>query len=396
VAQKADLIVLRLVAALGFFWARFAFWQEAQDWLERALEAAPPEPSRARADALYYAGMVAWYRGDRDVAESRLDEALSLFRAVGDARDIGVVLNQRAISAYTRGDYPGAIALLDESISLLLGQDLPEYLAYALYLRGIVARIQGDFTLARTLGEESLRLSETGKARGSARGPRLKFVLMSERRRMANILDSLGVLALYQGDYAEARTRSEAALAIAREDDWFFMIVSAMNTLSLVAARTGRQDEAERQAEEALAMARERGMKGGVARALLVLGRVARARGDFARAAACYGEGLSTFMELRERLGAIQSLERFADLAAARGEPGASAALFGAAEAAREALGAPLPPADRDELNGAMAVLRDRLSLQELESAWKAGRQRTLEECAQLASALSAPIEHDP
>jgi non-specific serine/threonine protein kinase len=243
VVQKEDRVLLRLAAALGFFWARFAFWQEGQDWLERVLAAAPPEPSRERADALYYAGMVAWYRGDRAVAERRLDEALSLFRAVGDARDTGVVLNQRAISAYTAGDYAGAIALLDESIALLRGQDLPEYLAYALYLRGIVARIQGDFAQARTLGEESLRLSETGPTRGWARRPRLKFVLMSDRRRMANILDSLGVLALYQGHYAEARTRSEAALTIAREDEWFFMIVSALNTLSLIAARTGQHGD---------------------------------------------------------------------------------------------------------------------------------------------------------
>jgi hypothetical protein len=101
-------------------------------------------------------------------------------------------------------------------------------------------------------------------------------------------------------------------------------------------------------------------------------------------------------MEIRERLGAIQSLERFADLAAARGEPHAAAALFGTAEGAREALGAPLPPADRDELSGALALLRDRLAPEELQSAWKAGRRRTLEESAQLALAFSTPLKPDP
>ena len=47
----------RLARALGGFWLARGFLQEGQDWLERALATAPPDP-RLRADLLRLLGTI--------------------------------------------------------------------------------------------------------------------------------------------------------------------------------------------------------------------------------------------------------------------------------------------------------------------------------------------------
>ena len=79
--------LLRLAAALGYFWSISGHWTEGNAWLERAL-AADPRPSLARLEALENLGENTGYQGDIARAEAALQEGLALARQLGAAAKV--------------------------------------------------------------------------------------------------------------------------------------------------------------------------------------------------------------------------------------------------------------------------------------------------------------------
>ncbi|WP_371583648.1 LuxR C-terminal-related transcriptional regulator [Streptomyces sp. NBC_01314] len=102
---------LALAAALRFHWCEGGFLGEGRRWLDRALAAAP-EPTPARARALWVAALVAVLQRDHARANRWLDEAAEL----------GERLDYRVVCAYVQS-LRGALALyggrLEEAVSLL-------------------------------------------------------------------------------------------------------------------------------------------------------------------------------------------------------------------------------------------------------------------------------------
>ncbi len=74
--------LLRLAAALGYFWSVIGYWTEGNAWLERAL-AADLRPSPARLEALENLGENAGFQGDTAQAETTLREALDAGPSAG-------------------------------------------------------------------------------------------------------------------------------------------------------------------------------------------------------------------------------------------------------------------------------------------------------------------------
>ena len=74
---------VRLAGALWLFWWTHGHVTEARRWLRRALDAAPAQPSEARAKVLYGAGYLAAEQGDLDEANRLLDETVMQAKEVG-------------------------------------------------------------------------------------------------------------------------------------------------------------------------------------------------------------------------------------------------------------------------------------------------------------------------
>jgi hypothetical protein len=74
-------------------------------------------------------------------------------------------------------------------------------------------------------------------------------------------------------------------------------------------------------------------------------------------------------------------------VAGAQGLPARAARLYGAAEALREAIPAPLPPADPADHERQAAATRDTLGKKAFAAAWAAGRQMTMEQAVAYALA---------
>jgi tetratricopeptide (TPR) repeat protein len=196
-----------------------------------------------------------------------------------------------------------------------------------------------------------------------------------------------------QGDYAQAQAWLEESLSIrqnlgAKED-----IAISLLTLGHTRRLQGDYEQACKQYQKSLAMSEELGLKWVVAHSLLNLGNIACLKKEYAEANIVYLETLKIFQELGDRHGLVYNLEAQANLAGLQGQSERAARLWGAAEALRETLGIPLPPAEYSQLSANIANTKNYL----LESgrpdaefllAWEEGRKMSPEEAIGFAQNL--------
>lgn len=121
------------------------------------------------------------------------------------------------------------------------------------------------------------------------------------------------------------------------------------------------------------------------------LGDIARLQGDDEGAAGRYQESLALFREIGDKRGVSFCLEGMAEVACTEREYERAARLFGAAVALREAIGAPLPAAERKDYESNLAAARAGLSDETFVKLWRQGRQMKLD--AAIAYALKTPLD---
>jgi tetratricopeptide (TPR) repeat protein len=143
--------------------------------------------------------------------------------------------------------------------------------------------------------------------------------------------------------------------------------------------------------QESLALVRELGEKRLIAIVLVNLGNSAQAQGHGAQAAAYYAESLTLCQTIGLPWLVAHGLEGMAcvvGVAEAREQREHAAQLFGAAAALREAIGAPLPPAEQARNDQAVAAVRVALGDAVFAAAWEAGRIMPLEQAIALAISM--------
>ena len=114
------------------------------------------------------------------------------------------------------------------------------------------------------------------------------------------------------------------------------------------------------------------------ANALGTLASLARDAGEFDAAARLLRESLSILREIGDRRAIAFVLEGFSSLAAARDQAMRAVALWAAAQALRERIGAPAPPAWHAELDRTLNVMKARLEATAVDEASRRGRSMTL------------------
>jgi len=208
--------------------------------------------------------------------------------------------------------------------------------------------------------------------------------------------------------YGTAQTLIEVAnvhyVRIAYTDAWAYLEASraeahelfdtALEALwhqygSLFALSEGRYQLARTLATGAVAVLESHGTPPGtavvhIARAQITLGHVDLEEGRFQEANARFLRGLELALDYGDRAFIAHSLEGFSALASAQGKHQRALRLGGAAEAVREADGAPLNRAERRVVERWLTVSREALGAEAATTAWSAGRilpvERALEE----------------
>jgi predicted ATPase/Tfp pilus assembly protein PilF len=314
---------LRLAAALRWFWFTRGRPAEGRAWLERALAVADGVSAAVRGRALDTAAALAHSQGAYVAARQLQNDALDVRRAEGDRRRMAAALSTLGIIAKAQGEHERAGGLLEEAL-----------------------------LMAREVGDAATE---------------------------ATVLNNLAALAMDVGEYARARTALQQSLAIKRELGDAAGIATSLYNLGDAAVHLAEYEPAVALLSESLALFRRLAASHRIAQTLHSLGTVAVRRGDLAAAEVQYAEALALFREAGDGWGQALCVEGFAELAARAGRHAQAVRLFGAADAWREANGAPVPPTDRADYDQALASAAGALGEVAFAVAWADGRAQGLE-----------------
>jgi predicted ATPase/DNA-binding XRE family transcriptional regulator len=365
---------LRLAGALQVFWERRGRLSEGRERLAAALARAP-EPTIARARALYAAGELAFLHGDRTAAHRLTEEGLVIFRQLKDGQGIAISLISLGRLVGPQ-DAAAARSLYEESLAIEQGLGNSAGVAQSLYYLGIITWCHGQPARALPPLEECLALY---------RG-------LGDKQGIMSALGILGSVAWTQGDYARAMALYQESLALAQELGAKDAIAMAIINLGQIAWFQGDYARATALHTESLALAREAQLATCTAWSLRNLGSDAWAQGDYAQAIPLHRASLPLYWNTGDIWGTVECIEELAWAACSQGQATGDAASFvraarllGAAAASRETTGNPMAPAYRVANERAIAETREQMGEASFTAAWAAGHTMTLEHAVEEA-----------
>lgn len=253
-------------------------------------------------------------------------------------------LNHASLLAAELGDLAGGAVFIERSLERAHAAGDPSSIAHALYIRGVLEREQNRPEEARRCFESSLdELRRLGDQWGAGWA-----------------LCDLATLGNLGSEKVPADPRDQA-LALDRCEEALDIFLGIECALGIVRAYHG------------LAFLEYR--KRNYPRALELVHVTLRLRSE----------------KIRDRYSLAASVEDVADIAVMIGQPRVAARLYGAAEAQREAIGAPVGPFYKAEYQREVATVRQILGLTECEAIWNAGRLLSIDDAVAEALAFSIP-----
>ncbi len=238
--------------------------------------------------------------------------------------------------------------------------------AKTLRLAGVLSEESGLYEQAEKLHEQGLAL----------------YRRLGDRAGVASSLTSLGALAYAVGDLERALALTQESLVLKRELGDERAIMSSRNNLGEMMQTAGELAKARALFEENLESEEILGDEWGTAVSRLNLGTLAVEQGVPIRAEKLLRQALRAFQRLGDEDASTECLDSLAGAAGARGERLRAATLFGAAEAAREELGTPIRPVDRERYERFVTASEHGCSKRAWANAWAAGRAMSLEQAA--------------
>jgi predicted ATPase/DNA-binding SARP family transcriptional activator len=359
----------RLGAALHRFWYLRSRLTEGRQWLEQILLHSAEVPLTLRADLVYGACQLARAQADLPRAAMFAQQALTLQRELGNKSGMATALNSLSLIIRDQGDLEQASLLLEESLTLWRASGDQRGISRGLNSLGIIARRRGDYPHARTFFEESLIISRQ----------------LGNQHDVADALQNLGNVARHQGDLAQAQAFYEQSLVLYREIGDVASVANALNSLGIVARLQGDYSQAVTLHEDSLRLRREIGAARGIASSLNNLGLARVEQRDAARAAAAFKDSLALACEQGDKSGILSNVEGLAEVAVIQGQFLYAMQILGAAETWREAIGSPLSPDERIQLEPYINLARVQLDDATFAQTWENGRGLTLEEAGVLA-----------
>lgn len=208
VQKEPDSIGLPLAASLRWYWYYGFRWSEGVDSLNRALQRSRTGLSHDRAAALTALGTLTGYLGDLRTARSLLGESETMWRELGDERELAFNLSAMAQLLAALGDVDAAARYAPEAVTLARKHGIAWDVGYCLTnAAAFVAQVRGDYS------EADRYLAEAEDIWSRSRHP-LGFPF---------VLNARALLALTRNDHHTAARLARAALAETRDrrELWF-------------------------------------------------------------------------------------------------------------------------------------------------------------------------------
>jgi predicted ATPase len=322
----------RLGPAVVRYWELREMFVEGREWLS-AILAMPGAAARsaARAKVIFAAAVLAASQRDEDTL-TLFTDALEIYRELGDNQGMAAALNGLAVFRKGMGDLDESRRLLEESVGLFNAQSDGLMRARSLSNVASILKEQGDYDAALARQEESLAL----------------FRRFGDQTGAAWSLRHLGDIARDRGDLSEAESlyRQSHASFVQQGDPW---------------------------------------SAGGLS---IDLGMLALAGGDVAKATTFFRSAMEAHQQLGgHKRGVARTLEGLALAAAKAGDAKRAITLAGAAGALRNAISAPLTPAEQREVTGGLEQARASLTPAERTRVWNEGWSMPMEDAVEYATA---------
>ena len=301
---------LRAASALGRFWRGRGHVGEARRWFARSLARAEAVSPAVRADALWTAARQAMAQSDEDAAAALLEEALGLYRELGDDAGAAGALTELGWIALERGDADRAEELCSDALELARAGGDERGASRALMDLGAVRSAHGDHARSLELHEEALLIR---------RG-------LGDTLLVSDAIYNLGLAAFQSGDRGRAREAFEEALVLAEELGEALHSAAALFMLAELDLLEDRPELAEERIRASLATYVKLEDLRDIAECFVVLGGVLAAYGTYEEAARLLGAAEELRGDASVDFRELPVLERFEpELESALGEDGLAA-----------------------------------------------------------------------
>jgi tetratricopeptide (TPR) repeat protein len=144
------------VLALRWFWMVRGFANEGWSSFERAIADTAGRHDTLRADVLANGAMFPYRQGRLAQARALWEEALELYRAIGDVAGIGRCVAELGGVATAEGDLEAAAAAYRESVALFEQIGNRQRAAVALANLAAIAELAGDHETSSAYGERAV------------------------------------------------------------------------------------------------------------------------------------------------------------------------------------------------------------------------------------------------
>jgi predicted ATPase/DNA-binding CsgD family transcriptional regulator len=305
-------------------------------------------------------------RQNREDAHGRalLEESLAIFRETGNEEEVASRLYTLGHIEFTQGNFGAAQKLLGECLAIFRRLGNQVMTATTLRLLGHLEAQKCNFAEAHTLMQESVALARQ----------------LGDQWMLSNSLSYLGLVTLNQGKYEEARAPLKESVALAREIGDQRRLADALGVMALLPLNEGEYAAAQELLEESLTIFKTREDRYAMVFRMADLGMLAIRQGKAENARPLIEEALALSIQLGNRWFTASCLERLGEVMVAQNQPLRAAELWGAAQAVRDAMGAPIPPIEFAPYKQALEQVKMLLDQPTFQATWNAGYTTPLEQ----------------
>ena len=359
---------LRLGSAIWRFCLRYGYTNEIVEKLNQLLQQ-PQETIRTqvRAKTLCALSLLAGLgQGDRIRHRTWAEASLALYKELEDQSGEAASLYAVALVAFFR-DTSKALSLFLQSLTLYRALNDKTGISEVLIMIGLAS---GDPTQRQACLEEALALA---RERGN---------LIT----MAGALDNLGRIAMYSGNFSQARKHLEESLEI-QLPLGAPGYISTLQHLSQLEMHEGKLAEARAYWDEVNAMAKQYGLTMTVPYlwSLPNVGYIALQEGDAIQTKEMFSLAIQNFQKTNNLIGIVYSIEGLASLYVNQNRFERATRLFAWADAMREQIGDQRPPVEQAPVETDLAVIHSKLNEAEFGRLSTEGSTMTTEQAIALA-----------